>query len=277
VTTPPNLDAGPHFLEVSPVTPPVLPTTAVPDLGAGALISRSFSVWRQNLWPFAGVSLAIQVPSLLLTWALGSPLMRGGNPFARPTPEVAQFTFGWRYWLVVLGTSLLSLVQMGALTAGAIQHLAGHRASPGAMLGAGLRRAWPILVAGVLGLLAIYLGLILLVIPGLIVSLMFSLTVPVVMAEGLGPVRSLGRSRALTKGHRWSLLGLFFVAYLVVGAPALLAAVLAGGVPYVGLVLNLALGALLGPLVMVAPAVAYHEVRVATEGADTAALARVFE
>jgi hypothetical protein len=244
---------------------------------AGTLIGRTFSVWSRNVWRFAGVTVAIQVPSLLVSWALGSPLLRASaNPFA-PAPEVTAFVFSGRYWLMMLATWLFGLVQMGALTAGAIQYLAGRSASAGEMLSAGLGRAGPIFLAGLLGVLAADLGFFLLIVPGIVVGLMFSLTVPVVMAERLGPVRSLGRSRALTKGHRWRLLGLFLVVLATTATPAMLAAVLSGGVPYLTTVLNLAISAVLGSIAMVAPAVAYHDLRVAKEGADTAQLARIFE
>jgi len=262
---------------------PAQPQQAAPpapqaQVTMGSLVGRTFSVWKQNLARFAGVTIAIQIPNLLLGWAVGSPFAASSaNPFATPSPEVAAFLFGPGWWAVSIAAGLLGLVHMGALTSGAIQHLAGRRVSVGEMLGSGLRRLVPILVAGVLALLAMYGGLLLLVVPGVIFGLMFSLAVPVVMAESLGPVKALGRSRALTKGHRWRLLGTFFVTYLVVAGLGILAVGLAVGVPSVGWVLNLAINAVFGSLVYVVPAVAYHDLRVAKEGVATAELARVFE
>ena len=71
----------------------------------------------------------------------------------------------------------------------------------------------------VLLLLAIYGGIILLIVPGIIFSLMFAVAVPVCAVEGLGPVASMKRSAALTKYTRWRILGiyvLFFVPLIIV-------------------------------------------------------------
>lgn len=258
--------------------PPAPPPAARAQVTMGSLIGRTFTVWKRNIVRFAGVTLAIQIPSLLLGWALGSPLAASSaNPFARPSPEVAAFLFSPGWWALAIVGALLGLVHMGALTAGAIQHLAGRPATVGEMLGSGLRRIGPILVAGVLALLATYAGLLLLVVPGVIFGLMFSLAVPVVMAESLGPVKALGRSRALTKSHRWRLLGTFFVTWLVLLGLGMAALGLALGAPSVGWLLSAAVNAIFGSIVYVVPAVAYHDLRVAKEGVATAELARVFE
>jgi hypothetical protein len=262
-----------------PVAPPPQAALTPPSqVTMGSLIGRTFSVWKLNLVRFAGVTLAVQIPSLLLGWAVGSPLAAASpNPFARPSPEVAEWLFGPGWWAVSIAGGLLSLVHMGALTAGAIQHLAGRRASVGEMLASGLRRLVPILLAGVLAILAMYAGLILLVVPGIIFGLMFSLAVPAVMAESLGPVKALGRSRALTRGRRWALLGAFFVTYLVVAGLGFAVVGVSFATPALGRVLGVAVNAIFGSLLYLVPAVAYHDLRVAREGVATAELARVFE
>lgn len=259
-----------------PPPPPVDPTPFATPVTAGSLISRSVGVWKENVGRFAAVAIVLQVPSLLISWGLGSPFV-GASPFAKPSPEVAAFTFSGRFWAMTLATAMLALIHMGALTAGTIQHLAGRRASIGEMLAGGLRRAGPILAAGLLALLAIYAGLILLIVPGIIAALMFSLVAPVVMAERLSTVKALGRSRGLTKGHRWKLLGAFLIVYLMTAAPTLLIMRLAAGVPYLSTALTTIVSAVVGSLVLVTPAVAYHDLRVHTEGTGTAELARVFE
>lgn len=259
-----------------PSLPPIDPTPLATSVTAGSLVSRSFGVWKENVGRFAGVAIVLQVPSLLISWGLGSPFV-GATPFAKQSPEMTAFIFSGRYWAMTLATVMLALIHMGALTAGTIQHLAGRRASIGEMLAGGLRRAGPILAAGLLALLGIYAGLILLIVPGIVVAMMFSLVAPVVMAERLSTVKALGRSRGLTKGHRWKLLGAFVVVYLVTAAPTFLVMWLAAGVPYLSTALTAIVSAVVGSLVLVTPAVAYHDLRVHIEGTGTAELARVFE
>jgi uncharacterized membrane protein len=145
------------------------------------------------------------------------------------------------------------------------------------MLAAGLRRGPAILAYGLLVMVPLYLGLILLIVPGLLVAIYYSLGVAVMFAEGVGPWTAMGRSRALTKGHRWALLALYVVAYLLAMAPTFLLLAVTSGVPYLGTVLNTIFMALVYPLLQAAPTVAYHELRLAKEGLDQRGLARVFE
>lgn len=244
----------------------------------GSLVSRTFATWSQNLLRFAVVAVVIQIPSLLMGQALGSPLQAGLYNPLRPSPELKAFQGTGAYWLLLLVTSLLGLVQTGALTVGALNHLAGRRATIGEMLASGLRRAGPVMLAGLLAHLSAYLGLILLVVPGIIVGIMFSLIVPVVVSERLGTMASLARSRRLTEGHRSKLLGLLSLVYVIGVAPGLMVYVGVIGVPpAAAVVMHLAVNAVMGPLVMAASAVAYHDLRNLKEGGNTAALERVFE
>jgi len=57
--------------------------------------------------------------------------------------------------------------------------------------------------------------MIFLIIPGIIIALMLIVTWPVILAEGLGPIEALGRSRELTKGHKWGIFGGYLVFYII--------------------------------------------------------------
>jgi hypothetical protein len=145
------------------------------------------------------------------------------------------------------------------------------------MIGAAARRAVRLAIAGAMALFFTYLGLFLLVIPGILWGLSFSLVAPVVMAEPLGAWASLKRSRALARGSRWALLGTYLICFLAAYAPSYLGMGLGLSAPLLGGLVTLVGSVLLGPIFSVAPAVAYHHLRVAKEGASTAELARVFE
>ena len=70
------------------------------------------------------------------------------------------------------------------------------------------------------------LGLILLVIPGIILSLAFVVTYPVAVFEKGSAVNALRRSSQLTRGHRWNILA----ASMVIGLLVWVAGFAAGGV-----------------------------------------------
>ncbi|WP_348640382.1 ATP-binding cassette domain-containing protein, partial [Mesorhizobium sp. M2D.F.Ca.ET.226.01.1.1] len=59
------------------------------------------------------------------------------------------------------------------------------------------------------------IGLVLLIVPGIILWLGWSMAVPVLIQERLGVFGSMSRSRVLTKGNRWSLFGLFLILIII--------------------------------------------------------------
>jgi hypothetical protein len=262
---------------------PILPTTpsspppARAAVTLGSLLSSTFATWRANFAAFATVSLLFQGAILAASVALGSPFVAQRARFGQANAAQVEFARSGRYKLLVTLTSVLAILEMGALCVGALAHLSGRRATVGEMVGGALRRAGPLLVTNLLAFLAMAGGLVLLVVPGLIVGMMLFLVDAVVVAEPL-PIKSVfGRSRALTKGHRWRLVGLLFVTYLVVLAPTLVIGQLPVDLPYVSTALGMIAGAVVGPILQATPAVAYHALRRLREGDGTAALERVFE
>lgn len=77
--------------------------------------------------------------------------------------------------------------------------------------GAGLRDLWhphpfwKYLFMQILLGLSVMLGLLLLVVPGIILSVVFAFAAYLVIERGLGPIASLKESARLTKGNRWQL------------------------------------------------------------------------
>lgn len=256
----------------------VPPRAAPPQVSVGSLVGHAFAVWKANAASFATFAVLFGALNVAVMWGLGSPFIAtGSSAFATPTPEMTAFMFSWRYATMIVAILLATLVQMSGLTAGAVQHLEGRRPTLGSMLAEGLRRSGVVFVAGLLGTLAVYGGLVLLVVPGVILAMAFSLAMPAVFAERLGPIAALGRSRRLTKGHRWKLFAVFVILYVVAMAPTFILQTAAAGAPWVGVILSMGVGAVTGSLFAVAPAVAFHDLRAAKEGAGTAELARVFE
>lgn len=263
---------------------PGLPSPArhAAEFTVGGVISRTFSVWWKNVVKLSLLTLLAWVPAMAAgayaAVLAGAGVRESGTPGATAPAMVPIVVAG------VAVTVLLVLVQLGAVTYGAVQHLAGNPVRFGAMLGAGFGRAWPLLLVGVLSGLIVLGGTLLLVIPGIIFAFALSVAIPAVVAERIGPVEAVRRSFALTKGSRL----LIFAAGLVVGvvngaANGLSDALLpllgsGGGALFAALaVLGVAVKIVFATLPTVLPAVVYHDLRVAKEGADTSALAKVFE
>lgn len=89
--------------------------------------------------------------------------------------------------------------------------------------------------ASVLASLAVGIGLVLLIVPGLIAAVLFMFSSFLVIDRGLGPVDALKASMEMTRGNRWPLFGFILLCLLIIllgalafGVGLLVAAPIAG-------------------------------------------------
>jgi len=193
-------------------------------------------------------------------------------------------------WFVTTGliSGVAGLVLQGALTYGAIHYLNDRRVNVTESITIGLRSFLPLFAVGLLYGLAVALGSLLLLVPGIMIAVAWCVAVPVLIAERKPVMDTFGRSAELTRGNRWRIFGLFLIyilAYLVISAiiGALAGAwLLVGGdsdlatgpgqiaVNFVTNVVSSLIGATGG-------AVLYTELRRVREGATPNALAAIFD
>lgn len=106
---------------------------------------------------------------------------------------------------------ICNVIMQGVVTHAVVADLQGRKASLGESLEVALRSFWVLLAVGIVAGLAMTLGFLLLVVPGILIFLIWFVAGPVVVAERAGIGRALQRSRELTRNHRWWLLLLAFV------------------------------------------------------------------
>ena len=99
------------------------------------------------------------------------------------------------------------LVQ-GAMVRLTSAHDAAQRPSFADGAGAAARALFPLIVLGLLIGLCTTIGLLALVLPGLLLSVVWAVSAPVLVEERCGVIAALGRSRALTQGARGPILGM---------------------------------------------------------------------
>ena len=76
----------------------------------------------------------------------------------------------------------------------------------------------PMLLAGLISTVAIFAGLIFLIIPGIYLAIKFSLTGPAIVSENIkNPIAALSRSWALTKGNSLYILAFYLIIGIVGG------------------------------------------------------------
>jgi uncharacterized membrane protein len=175
--------------------------------------------------------------------------------------------------------SILSIISLATLIFGGSQLMSGEKTQLGSWIRFGLSRFWPIIGVSLLVTLGAGVGFVLLIVPGIILALMWSAAIPSCVVEKLGPIKSLGRSAFLSKGHRWSLFGLFILIGIVtlITYGVMLGLLFATRSPItiaVGLLVMTVLGTVLGCLLQ---ASVYHNLRVAKEGVRTGQVAAVFD
>jgi hypothetical protein len=78
---------------------------------------------------------------------------------------------------------------------------------------------WPVVLpligVGILAGIAIGIGFLFLVIPGLILLTIWAVIAPVIVVEHSGVMDSFGRSRELVRGNGWQVFGVIFVVFLI--------------------------------------------------------------
>jgi hypothetical protein len=179
------------------------------SVSIGRIFSRGFGTIASNPVATLGIAFAFgAVPSVLLSYGMQNLRMEGLDYFG------VLATIALSIASVVVSI-LLGMITQGALVRATVAHSEGRKASFGESAMAGLTVAVPLFLVGLLSGLGIILGLILLVVPGIILYVMWSVAAPALVEERLGPVEALGRSRDLTRGARWKVFGLSLVVLVV--------------------------------------------------------------
>jgi hypothetical protein len=73
----------------------------------------------------------------------------------------------------------------------------------------------PVAVASILAGIAITIGLILIIVPGLWLITIWAVIIPVIVIERSGAMASFGRSRQLVRGHGWHVFGTLVLVFII--------------------------------------------------------------
>jgi uncharacterized membrane protein len=183
-------------------------------MSIGRVFQRAFSAISLN--PVVILSLALVIgalPGLIFTYAffrlgLTSPaaIQKGVMP--------GRGLLGAMFisWLLMM---VLSALVQGALTRATVSANEGQRATFAQSLSAGLRVALPLIGLSILWSLGVGIGFVLLIVPGIILLMMWSVAVPALVVEREGVFAAFSRSAQLTKGARWKIFGLSLVLLVI--------------------------------------------------------------
>ncbi len=104
--------------------------------------------------------------------------------------------------------------------------------SVGQTLSAAVPLIGPVAIAGILAGIAIGIGLVILIIPGLFLITIWCLIVPAIVLEGTAPLASFGRSWQLVRGYFWNVFGILFMVFLILFAVDIVLGLAFSPLPY---------------------------------------------
>lgn len=249
-------------------------TTALRPLTTGELLDRTFSLYKENFALFVGivalprlVSLALQLSSISFRSQTGLSAAVGA--------AVSGLVFAIVALIVAAASQAATVVAVSQLHLGRPTSVSDAYARVRGRIG---------LVAGltiVMGI-GIGVGMILLVIPGIIFTMMWSLAVPVAVLEDLGVRDSMSRSSDLTKGSRWRIFVVwilfivltFAIAFLIEYPVGLVAGLMGAraatsiGLQVASAIADFIAQCLVAPLATIAFSLLYYDQRVRKEAFD---------
>lgn len=251
------------------MTPPVLR-----PLSLGEILDVSFGLYRALFVPLLLVAIASQgLPMILSIYVQAAGLQ--GISIA-----------------LTLGVLLFSVIGSALASAASTFILSEQYMGRAITAGDALARAWPfigrVIMLSLLTSLLCMLGLVLLLIPGLILISGLVLASPALVIEGRPHATdAMGRSWALTRGHRWKIFGALVVTGILIALPNLALGVFTSlrnfdvqsrqavlsPTGIVWLAIAQALQVLLYPLLYCVLTVAYYDLRVRKEAFDLEILA----
>ena len=250
----------------------------------GRVVSNTFRVVGANRRELSIIALLLAgLPAALMGWgqaALGGALDGTGDA---PNLGVGAPLFGLGVFTLMIGSVLLQAATIRV----AVATLNGDKPSAFRELSRSYGVILPIIGLAIVMSFGIGLGMLLLFVPGIILAVMWIVATPVYVMERPGVFGALGRSRNLTRGHRWPIFGLsvvYFVAYFVVSAVLggifVALAMIAGdlnGMSITSTIANALLGAVSGVVTSAGISAIYYELRMIKEGVGAAQLAAVFD
>jgi hypothetical protein len=176
-------------------------------LDVGGTLSQAFSTYGAQAGVLLPVAFCLFLAVAVINWLVA------GSLILFPIGIAVSVVAGTLYQGMVVG--LVSDVQDGRRDS-SIEDLV--RATGPVIL--------PLIGAGLLAGLAIGIGLILLLVPGLILLTIWAVIAPVIVVERTGVIEAFGRSRELVRGNGWQVFGVIFTVFVI----TIIAAVVLGAI-----------------------------------------------
>ena len=255
----------------------------VTAFSVGDVIKTTLAVYFNNLPAFLPLSLIVLAPSFLIVLLPDSSSLNDApilpEVYSDPGGSLTLFPYymvGAREGLV--GWLCLVLLH-AALAYGVVRHLRGGHATVSESLAQLARRIVPVLGVVVIVAVATGIGFLLFIVPGVWLTLVLWVALPVVVVERAG-LRAITRSAELTHGFRGPIFGLVLILWVadfaVLSVADWIVSAVIADARLAWCVLEFVV-VVTGGIYATAVSVTYHDLRVLKEGVDTRSVSTVFE
>jgi hypothetical protein len=121
---------------------------------------------------------------------------------------------------------------------------------------------WPLIAVSILFGIGVAVGFILLIIPGLILIVIWSVVAPVTVLERPGVFAAFRRSREIVRGNGWNVFGVIVIVFVIVFLISIAAGLAASGLGSVGHALvQWAVNSAIAPITALSASVLYFALR----------------
>jgi hypothetical protein len=252
------------------------------------ILDQSFRLYRENAVRFIAIVAVIMVPVGLLLAVLMSLFMFGVLATGQGDKTAATFMIAGAAGLLVYIVLMLVGQQLAtaALTKSVSETYLGGDVSVGEAYRFVLPKLATLIVAVLCVVLIVCLGYVLCIVPGVIFSLWYVMTVPAIVVENRRVLEGMTRSKQLARGNLGRIflvlfvVGLisFIVSRLFVWSGALIGALVLAGNPAANVFLQqvsqIIAQVIVMPLSCAATVLLYYDLRIRKEGFDLEMLAR---
>ena len=248
------------------------------------VVSRATGAIRANPVLYLVLSLVLAGAPAFVTgwWQFGvRSQVDPTNPYsAFAVYGTASF---WQTFCMIWAVALIAgAVLQAALTRATATHLAGRKPSLVRCLETGLTMILPLIALSLIIGIGVGVGLVLLIVPGVILWLLWSVAIPACVQERIGVFAALRRSIELTSGNRGNIFLIIFATVIGLAIFGWIVRVTIG--PMLGVATSQPMAALLESLLAMVNSVViltieasiYVELRNVKEGVQPAELASIF-
>ncbi|UCC59078.1 MAG: hypothetical protein JSW14_04065 [Candidatus Bathyarchaeum sp.] len=202
------------------------------ELSIGEILSLTFNLYFNKFLQFFMPFLISGIITGIFTYAITSTFPMPETPVIPETPSTTFVYEELMPWFFALMSTMVAIVSLmgllswfvgttvsGIVIKNASDQIEKGTSNLGGSFSFAMSKLPSLLIAQFVVSILTVIGLLLLIVPGIIVAIMFSLVIPTIIVEQKGSLESLGRSKDLVHNRWGKTFFLILVLMIIVGIP----------------------------------------------------------